>query len=179
MSARRLARYSAVRGLPVVGRADGTLVGKLEDVLLEVESLAALGYSLKAPGFWKGRLGVAAPLMERLGRDFVLIRDEEAAEAAGESRGRLEDRVWVSDWLGIPCLTRRGGELGKLADVILDADGRRARACVLESGRVLVPGRGCEVGRESLVLEGEDAAVALPESPDAPAWWAALEALLP
>lgn len=178
MSTRRLARFSVVRGLPVVGRGDGALVGKLDDVLLHVESLTAIGYAVRS-GFWKSRKGVAAANVERLGRDFVIVRDEEAAEAAGESRGRLDDRVWVSEWLGCLCLTRRGGEVGRLGDVLFDGDGQRVRALMLEGGRLLVPGRRCEVGRDSLVVDDDDAVVALPDSPDSAAWWTAVEALLP
>ncbi|MSQ04139.1 MAG: hypothetical protein EXR71_19995 [Myxococcales bacterium] len=176
---RRLARFGAVRGLPVVGRADGAGVGKVDDVLVRLADLRTIGFRLRAPGFWSGMLGVAASSVERLGRDYVIVSELAAAEPAGESRGPLDDRVWWSEWAGCHCLTRRGAEVGKLTDLILDADAACARALVLEGGRLLVPGPRVAIGADSVIVDEADVAVKLTGAEDSGDWWRELEALLP
>ncbi len=176
---RRLVSLGAVRGLPVVGRADGVYVGKLDDVLISVEGLVAIGYTVRAPGFWGGRRGIEVAAMERLGRDFVIVRDADAAEPAGDARGKLDDRLWISEWLGARCITRRGAEVGKLVDVLLEGDGTALRVLVLDGGRVLVPGRRCEVGRDSVVVEELDVPLKPADAADTAGWWREVEALLP
>ena len=175
---RRLASFSAVRGLPVVGRADGAGVGKVDDVLVGLDDLRTIGFRLRAPGFWSGMLGVVAASVERLGRDYVIVSELGAAEPAGESRGPLDDRVWWSDWAGCRCITRRGVEVGKLTDLILDADGARARAFVLDGGRLLVPGPRVAIGADSVIVDEVDVAVKLVASEDSGEWWREVEALL-
>ncbi len=163
----------------MVGRADGTSVGKVDDVLVRLDDLRTIGFRLRAPGFWSGMLGVAAAAVERLGRDYVIVTELGAAEPAGESRGPLDDRVWWSEWAGCRCLTRRGVEVGKLTDLIVDADGGRARAFVLEGGRLLVPGPKVSIGADSVIVDEADVAVKIAGAEDSGEWWREVEALLP
>ncbi len=175
---RPFALASAVRGLPVVARAEGSFAGKLEDFLVRIEGLEVIGFKLRSPAFFGGPRGVAASAMEQLGRDYVIVSGEAAVEDAGESRGSLEDRVWWSEWSGVRCLVRRGAELGRLHDVVLSRDGRSVRGFLLDGNRLVVPGRHCAVGSDSLILESEAAAVKMPPSRDSPEWWKELEARL-
>lgn len=165
-----------VKGLPVVARAEGGYVGKLDDVLVRIEDLSAIGYKLRAPGFWGGARGVVAGAVERLGRDYVIVRDEASVEAAGDSRGSFDDRVWWSEWAGSKCISRRGAELGKLTDLVIDAHGGRVRALVIDGGRLVVPGPRCAIGPDSVIVDDETVIVKISEAEDSPGWWAAVEA---
>lgn len=171
-----LVSFLGVKGLPVVARAEGGYVGKLDDVLVRIEDLSAIGYKLRAPGFWGGARGVVAAAVERLGRDYVIVRDEASVEAAGDSRGSFEDRVWWSDWVGSKCISRRGVDLGKLSDLVLEATGGRVCAFVLDGGRVVVPGPKCAVGQDSVIVDDESVIVKLADAEDSPGWWSAVEA---
>lgn len=173
---RRLVNWGAVKGLPVVCRAEGSHAGKLDDVLVRVEDLSALGYKLKAPGFWGGARGVAAEAVELLGKEYVIVRDEAAVEAAGESRGSLDDRVWASAWLGCRCLTRRGNEVGKLADLVFDATGHEVCAFLLDGNRLVVPGPAVAVGADSVIVNDESSVEKLADAAESSGWWKAIGA---
>lgn len=165
----------AVKGLPVVTRAEGGHAGKVDDVLVHVENLVAIGYKVRAPGFWGGVCGVAAEAVERLGRDFVIVRDAAAVEPAGESRGSLDDRVWWSDWIGSKCIGRRGEDHGKLTDLILERESGRIRALVLDGGRLVVPGPRSNITADSVIVDDAGAITKIADAMDSAAWWAAVE----
>jgi len=168
----------SVRGLPVVTRAEGTFAGKLDDLLVFIENLSVIGFKIRSPSFFGSPRGVAAGAVERLGRDYVIVRAESDIEDAGASRGSLDDRVWWSDWHGVRCMSRRGAELGRLHDLVLLSTGARVCGFLLDGNRLITPGPTCAVGADSLIVDDESAIVKVEASPDTDAWWQAVEALL-
>jgi len=172
---RPFALASAVRGLPVVARQEGSFVGKLDDFLVRVEGLEVIGYKLRSPGLFSSARGVAASAVEKLGHDYVIVTGEAQVEQAGTSRGALEEGVWWSDWSGVRGIVRRGAEVGRLHDLVLARDGSSVRGFLLDGNRLVAPGRHCAVGHDSLILESEAAAVRLPAATDSPEWWKELE----
>lgn len=172
---RPFALASAVRGLPVVARQEGSFVGKLDDFLVRVEGLEVIGYKIRSPGIFSSARGVAASAVEKLGQDYVIVTGHAQVEQAGSSRGALEEGVWWSDWSGIRGIVRRGAEVGRLHDLVLASDGSRVRGFLLDGNRLVVPGRQCAVGHDSLILESEAAVARLPASSDASEWWKELE----
>lgn len=164
--------FQSVRGLPVVTVAEGGYAGKLDDFLFRYEDVAVFGFRLRAPGFWGGALGVATADVVRLGRDYVLVSGDAAVEKEGSGGSAAPDRGWWSDWVGVKVLARRGTDLGKVEDVVLDERPSRLRALVLDGGRVVVPGRRALVGRDAVIVEEEAVVQVLAERVDTPEWWA-------
>jgi uncharacterized protein YrrD len=172
---RPYALANAIRGLPVVARSEGSLVGKLDDFLLSPVGLQIIGYKLKSPGFFSAARGVASEAVEHLGRDFVIVSTESVVEGAGSSRGILEDRVWWTEWSGVRCIVRRGAEVGRLHDLVLSLDGSNVRGFLLDGNRLLVPDSHCVAGIDSLILENLAAAIKLPPALDSQEWWNAID----
>jgi uncharacterized protein YrrD len=164
----------SIRGLPVVARAEASFVGKLDDFLVRLDNLAVIGFKLRAPGFFGGARGVAAAAVERIGRDYVIVGGESAVEEGGASRGTLDDRVWWSDWAGVRFIERRGGEVGRLQDLLLASDGSAVHGFLVDGNRLVVPSAHCAVGADSLILESAAAAARLPGPADSAEWWAAV-----
>lgn len=172
---RPFALASAARGLPVVARQEGSFLGKLDDFLVRFEALDVVGYKLRGPGLFSSARGVAASAVEKLGLDYVIVSGESHVEQAGSSRGATEDCVWWSDWTGVRAIVRRGSEVGRLNDLLLAPDGSRVRGFLLDGNRLVVPGRQCAVGQDSLILDSETVVLRLPPASDAEAWWAEVE----
>ncbi len=170
--------FNAAKGLPVVTLAEGGYAGKLDDFLFELESLAVLGFRLRAPGFWGGARGVAAGNVVLLGRDYVLVRDEAVVEREGHRGSSNADRAWFSDWAGRKVVARKGVELGTVEDVVLDDKPGLVRAWVLDGGRVVVPGPRVVLASESVIVDDERVVVATGEKVDTAAWWAKLAEVL-
>ncbi len=164
--------FQAARGLPVVTLVEGGYAGKLDDFLFELESLAVLGFRLRAPGFWGGARGVAAGNVVLLGRDYVLVRDEAVVEREGNRGGDSANRAWFSSWAGRKVFARKGVELGTVEDVVLDDAPRVVRAWVIDGGRVVVPGPRVVLGSESVIVDDERVVVTTGEKVDTAAWWA-------
>ncbi len=163
--------WGGVRGLSVVARAEGSHAGKLDDMLVFVETLRPIGFKIKAPGFWGGVRGFPAEALELLGKEYVLVRNEAAVEPAGESRGTLDDRVWASAWLGCRVLTRRGNEVGKVVDLVVDATGASVCGFVLDGNRLVVPGARAAVGADSVIVDDESVAEKVADAAESPGWW--------
>ncbi|MBM4365983.1 MAG: PRC-barrel domain-containing protein [Deltaproteobacteria bacterium] len=170
--------FNATKGLPVVTLAEGGYAGKLDDFQFEIDSLAVLGFRLRAPGFWGGARGVAAGNVVLLGRDYVLVRDEAIVEREGHRAASTAGRAWFGDWAGRKVVARRGVELGTVDDVVLDDRPSVVRAWVLDGGRVVVPGPRAELAADSLIVDDERVVVGTGEKVDSVAWWARLAEIL-
>ncbi len=163
--------FLAVRGLPVVTVAEGGYAGKLDDFLFRFDDVAILGFRLRAPGFWGGALGVACENVVRLGRDYVLVSGDDVVERERGGGVVSADRAWWSDWVGVKVLARRGTDLGRVEDVLVDERPSRLRALVLDGGRVVLPGRKALVGRDAVIVDEEAAVHVFPEKHESAEWW--------
>ncbi|MBM4391745.1 MAG: PRC-barrel domain-containing protein [Deltaproteobacteria bacterium] len=170
--------FHAAKGLPVVTLAEGGYAGKLDDFLFELDSLAVLGFRLRAPGFWGGARGVAVGNVVLLGRDYVLVRDEAIVEREGQRGADTTDRAWFSDWDGRKVVARRGVDLGAVEDVVLDEQPSVVRAWVLDGGRVVVPGPRAVLAADSVIVDDERVVVSIGEKVDTAAWWARVAEIL-
>lgn len=175
--------FRSVRGLPVVTVAEGVHGGKLDDFLCSLDGFTVHGFRLRAPGFWSGETGVAASDVALLGRDYVLIAREAAIEQGTGSQDAGSRRAWWSDLVGTSVMARRGAELGKVEDVVLDDQPRVVRALVLEGGAVLPlrdTGNSTAIilGGDSVILDDESALLRIPDKVDSPEWWKAVATAL-
>lgn len=169
--------FRAVRGLPVVTLAEGGHAGKVDDFLFSLANFSIYGFKLRAPGFWSTDTGVATDEVERLGRDYVLVSRESAIESSGDDTGAAEDRVWWSAFVGIPLLARRGAQLGKVEDVLVEEKPRRVVALLLDDHQVVVLGGATILRADSAVIEDEAQVRRTTARPDSPEWWQEVAAL--
>lgn len=175
--------FRSARGLPVVTLAEGIHGGKLDDFLFSLDSFAVHGFRLRAPGFWSGETGVAVGDVVILGRDYIVISRETAIESGTGSQEAGARRAWWSDLVGTSVMARRGHELGKVDDVILDPQPRAVLALVLDGGELLPlrdTGNSTAIilGGDSVVLDDESSLVRLTEKTDSPEWWKAVATAL-
>lgn len=170
--------FGAVKGLPVVSLEQGGYLGKLDDMMIRLEDGRVLGFTVRAPGFFGGSRGVAAAEVVLLGREYVLVKSDASAVPAGDARGPADGRVWWSDWSASRCLARRGTELGRIEDVVLDVHPVALRALWLSGGHLLVPGPRVVLGEDSVIVEEESALSRVPEREESPGWWRVVGELL-
>jgi uncharacterized protein YrrD len=155
----RYVRGAELIGLPVAALDEGRFVGEVRDVLFDPLRWRFLGFTLRGRGLISpAMLGVLpAPGIWSLGRDAVMIAGVDALlreQADIESAlGEHEDAV------GHEVVTDAGQPLGRIADIIIETDGRGITivglAVARERGQEmmvpLIPGAGPDWG-EALVV---------------------------
>lgn len=127
----RLLRTSEIIKLPVVTYA-GDDIAQIKDVVYAAGGGAVGGFTLAGRGLFAGPLkqSLAWPAVGALGRDAVMIRDEnaltpteavlDASAVSGGSGG---------DVLGSRVLTDAGVDLGKVVDVVVEVTGEYGGQC--------------------------------------------------
>ncbi|MGI8802676.1 MAG: PRC-barrel domain-containing protein [Solirubrobacteraceae bacterium] len=116
-----LTTASAVRGLPVVTIAGGEDVAEIRDIIYDAKAGRVAGFTLNKRGRLSGRRREVLPAAQvhAIGRDAVMVRDEDAlvdADAAPVEVGAPDrDR----DVIGNDVVTEGGVSLGRITDVVL------------------------------------------------------------
>ena len=114
-----LLRASELEGRPVVTLA-GERVAEIKDVVFDSSRGRLIGFSLRGVGLFSRSRDDVLPwtMVSGLGRDAVMIRDEEALQGTQRlvAEGVPDDR----DVLGNQVLTDTGTHLGKVVDVIIE-----------------------------------------------------------
>lgn len=127
----RLMRTSELTKRPVVTMA-GEDVAQIKDIIYSAGGGAVAGFTLAGRGMFAGPLkkGLAWPDVSGLGSDAVMIRDEDVLKSTEQV---LDDSAKGGgsggDVLGSQVLTDSGVELGKVVDVIIEADRAGGEQC--------------------------------------------------
>jgi uncharacterized protein YrrD len=115
-----------VTGLPVINIVDGTKVGTVAHLYLDLAAQQVVGFAIAPDGGWFGGKvepapTVAASAVRSLGADALTIDDLVAAHAAwvGATYGAL---LTVDQVAGRPVVTASGADLGHLTAVDFDAE---------------------------------------------------------
>ncbi len=119
-----LVRATDIAGLPVVSVADGEALADVKDVVYNPEQGRLLGFTLNKRGFLRGPMKAVLPMasVHAIGRDAVMVPDTDACEAKGSG---LADEVSESSGrnvMGNEVLTDSGQRLGKVTNIVVDAD---------------------------------------------------------
>jgi uncharacterized protein YrrD len=114
-----LMRASAIVGRPVV-TLGGDDLAEVRDVVFDPRAGRVLGFTLNGRGFLSGRRKEVLPWprVSALGPDAVMVADEEALRADDE----LVEPAGGGDVLGSRVLTDTGTDLGRVADVVVEAN---------------------------------------------------------
>jgi uncharacterized protein YrrD len=142
-----LLRATEIEGRPVVTLA-GERVAEVKDVVFDSSRGKLIGFSLRGVGLFSRSRADTLPWarISGLGRDAVMIRDEEALHGMEPlvAEGVPDDR----DVLGNQVLTDTGTHLGKVVDVIIEVgptadivgyEVAAAEGLATHGGRVLIP----------------------------------------
>ncbi|HEU5434057.1 MAG TPA: PRC-barrel domain-containing protein [Thermomicrobiales bacterium] len=115
-----------VTGLPVINIIDGTKVGTIAHIYLDLAAQQVVGFAIAPDGGWFGGKmepapTIAASAVRSLGADALTIDDLVAAHAAwvGATYGAL---LTVDQVAGRPVVTASGADLGHLTAVDFDAE---------------------------------------------------------
>ncbi len=115
-----------VKGRPVVGIADGTRVGTVDRVFLDLAARRVVGFGIAAAGrrFGTGpgepEPTLAASAVRSLGPDALMVEDVAAAHAAWVA-GNYREVTAADDLVGRKVVTEGGADVGHVSAVEFDA----------------------------------------------------------
>jgi uncharacterized protein YrrD len=118
---RLLVTGSAIRGLPVVTMAGGEDVAEVRDLIYNPEAGRVVGVTLNKRGFLAGRRREVLPAenIHAIGRDAVMVDDEDKLVLPGEAPDEVGAPPSGRDVTGNEVLTENGKSLGKVKDVVV------------------------------------------------------------
>ncbi len=170
--------WKRTQNMQVVSLAEGAYVGRLDDFQFDLETHRIYGWRLKASGMFGKSGGVAAEHVSLLGRDVAFMDGEQSVEWGMTTRRAVDGRAWASAYRGTQAITRRGRSLGAVQDFVLDVDGTRITAILIQGDRLLRLDGRVHVGPAAVIAASMDAVVELGEGdpePEGPTWWARLK----
>lgn len=136
----RLLLAGELTGRPVV-TLGGEAVAQLKDTVFDGAAGEVAGFTLSGRGLFSGPKRRSLPWsgVHALGRDAVMIRDEEVFLGRGEVVARTESRG--GDVLGARVITDDGTDLGEVVDVVLEVRRASAKAVGYEIASTAALGR--------------------------------------
>jgi uncharacterized protein YrrD len=138
-------------GLPVVTRDSGTMVGKVEDLVLDRQGSRVLGILVDEAGWFTEAKVVAWPSFRAVGVDSVIIDEEASVKKASEVREMREVLEGGTVLIGVQVKTDDGRELGEIEDFYFDPETGVVNGFELSgvNGRSFLPApAGFEAGRD-------------------------------
>ena len=153
-----------VLGNPVISITNGEMIAKVADIRLDPQNLKATLVITSKGGLFKGKLeAIPADKVDVWGRDALLVKQSDVI--LDESDFENNDS-WLSgseDILGYDVINQDGTRIGKLADVVLDTQGK-VRG--YRMGEVFVEGKVSEthwIDVEATHSLGSDVLILKPE----------------
>jgi uncharacterized protein YrrD len=111
-------------GKLIVSIANGEIVGKVRDVLIDPNSLEIAALVLPAKLFRRQAMIIPRSVVHLFGKDVILVKSNETM-ARDDSLEHVASLIAVSAQMkGRPVATERGVRLGLMDDVIVDAQGK-------------------------------------------------------
>ncbi|THA23677.1 PRC-barrel domain containing protein [Streptomyces sp. RKND-216] len=119
----------------------GEAVAQIKDTVFDRAAGVVAGFTLSGRGLFSGPKRRSLPWsgVHALGRDAVMIRDEDVFESRGDVVARAEARG--GDVLGARVLTDDGTDLGEVVDVVLETGAGVAKAVGYEIASTAALGR--------------------------------------
>lgn len=166
-------KLRSLLGLPVLEIDSGTQIGEVLEVVLSIERAAFVGLVIGGSSWFGQERGILFADIYAIGRDAVTVRSAEAVQdfaaiLAADGVGKL---AVLCDK---PVYSETGDFLGRVADVLSDADTGEVRFYELSdglitdllSGRRLMPLPVAQVTNEDRLIVPEAMASLLPADHD-------------
>lgn len=122
-------------GLPVITRDNGKNVGKVEDLVLDLQGSRVLGILVDEAGWFKEARVVAWPSFRAVGLDAVIIDEEASAKKASEVPEMSEVLEGGTVLVGVRVETTDGRELGRIEDFFFDPETGAVKGFELSGGK--------------------------------------------
>lgn len=150
-------------GLAIIDIRDGKKLGTVGDTVISPDDGRLLGFVIKSPGLLhQDESAVEIEDVRSIGADAVTVEGEEVVhriDAMPEpfQRARSGDRTLI----GRKVVTQGGSLVGKIADLVISEDARRATGMILESGMfergdALPTDRIASVGPDVVIVTDEN-----------------------
>lgn len=155
-------RRSEVIGLPVLGRDDARVLGRVVDILVGQGGDRVVGFLLDGGGTWRGERIVPFEEVAEIGPSAVLVRTDVVLRAGRERRDRLQAmRRRHRSALGTRLVDEKGRDQGTIDDVVFDPETGRILGYSVSLGLVrdIVDGQGFLPADGRLVWTGGDVAI--------------------
>ena len=108
-------RIKTIKGFPVVNLTDGSLVGRVQDLIINPLAKKVEGLVVGEKGFLKGRLSqIPFEQIYNIGKDVLIIKEKEQ-EATSETSASLEEFRDYS-FLGSSVVSSQGDYIAKVQD---------------------------------------------------------------
>lgn len=170
--------WAKVKGMQVITLAEGASVGKLDDVYFDLEHGRVYGYRIKGGWVWSSMAACASDQLVKLGRDVALVRAEASVEKL-VGKGDDPARTWLGDYVGRRVMSRRGEQLGEVADALVDEEKAQLRALLLGDGRLVCMGAHVALGRDAVICDDATVPQAVGDDKiESPEWWARVAPML-
>jgi uncharacterized protein YrrD len=151
-----------LRGLGIVHPTEGHLLGRIQDVFFDARSGQITGFLIEQAGVSERRF-LSASLVQSLGADAAMLKDEEASQETGTAPATTQG-VSAHALAGRRVLSSAGTVLGKATDVLVDEETMTIGALLFSAGllnrvlhgRTQVPfGMLTAVGADAIVVSEE------------------------
>ena len=171
---KELITFKKSQGLLVVTKAEGSIVGKLDDFQFDLNTHRIYGYRLKGTGMFSKAGGVRAEALEQVGRDVVFIRSEADVDWQHVGRSSSRERAWASQYKGQSVMDRRGTSLGEVTDFVFDPAHDKVVALLMDGENLLSLAKDVNTGSGAVVIDGSDTIERVPLVDEPTDWWARL-----
>lgn len=162
----RLETWKRSQNMQVVTRAEGAIVGRLEDFQFDLEDHRIYGWHLKVPGMFARTGRIRADKLLLIGQDVAILSSQADVDWTNERKQRhAPGRAWASAYLGVSAVTRRGRTLGAVQDYLLEREGGRITGLVLHGERLVPLRAGVSTGPGAVVVPSEELVVEMPPEP--------------
>jgi uncharacterized protein YrrD len=167
--------WKRTQGRQVVTRAEGAVIGQLNDFQFDLADRRIFGWRLKGVGMFAPFGGVSSEALLVIGRDVAIVQSESAVEWSNAGRNAAEGRAWAGDYRGTTVVDQRGRSMGSVQDFVFDDLGAKLTGFVLQGNLLLPLDERVRTGPAAVVAQDQAQAMAVQEPPeraeDRERWW--------
>jgi len=118
-----LIELSRLKGMQVGSLEEGSLVGRVEKVIVNPEEIQIIGVLVRTPGFWADYKTLSFLDVVDVDASAVVIRSVESLVESKEIV-RLEKLLkYKFEFIGLPVKDKQGKSIGKITDAIIETSG--------------------------------------------------------
>ena len=160
-------------GLPVLELENGTQIGEVREVVLDIEMASVLGILIAGANWFTESQGILFHDLFSLGRDAVTVRNCDTVQTITDLLA-LESTCHLEDLLNKDIFTETGINLGALVDIVFETTTGEIKAYEVSDGiitdlihgRMLMPLPQAQViSEDKLIVPDAMAKLLQPEPP--------------
>ncbi|HHV99532.1 MAG TPA: photosystem reaction center subunit H [Clostridiaceae bacterium] len=159
----QLNKYSEVVGLPIICIDDGKLIGLIRNIIINLETRTVEAFIYEKSGLVNSRKVLFLKDVIRLGKDAVIIQNDNCTISWKEAGKRLALKN-ENNLTGLRVFSRSGKEMGVVKDILFDPETGLIEGVELSdslfndliNGRSILPLFGkVEFGEDIILVDNE------------------------